>query len=266
VSAILHMVSKERVAADSFLTVAVDVHVGQAPSLKYLSRRNPFKPVKLASPLADVAALLGAHERLHRVPVVGEDGKCVRIVSQSAILKFIADHRDEAALDIAQTLEGINLGLKSVITVAASNSAKEAFGVIEKANLSGIGVVDEEGKLIANTSAQDIKAIVLDRGQLSLEEPVMDYLSAIRQIKVEAKERAPVSVVHKNDSLGRVIGLLASTHYHRIFIIDERGAPIGVVSISDVLAYATQSASAAYIPSPIASPGLSPVVPPAASK
>jgi len=236
VASTLHT-AKNKVAADSFLTVAVGSHVGQNPSVKYLAKRNPFKPVKPTSTLLEVATLL--HERhCHRVPVV-DNGKCVAIVSQSSVISYLADHRDSIAEDVAQTLEDLKLGLKSVVTVNESSTARDAFAIIEKSNLSGIGVIDDDGKLVGNTSARDIKYFVLDKGQLSLEEPIMDYLATIRQGQTPVKDRAPVSTVRKTDTLSRAIGLLGKTQYHRLFVIDQSGKPIGVISVSDILIFST---------------------------
>jgi len=95
-------------------------------------------------------------------------------------------------------------------------------------------------KLIGNTSARDIKYLVLDKGELSLEMPVLEYLAAVRQRIITSQEKAPVCAVQKDASLGRVIGLMGATQFHRLFIVDK-GNPIGVVSVTDILSYASHS-------------------------
>jgi len=235
VAATLHT-AKAKVEDGSFLTKAVEKHVEDNPSIKYLSRRSPFRPVRSSSSLLEVAHLLS--QRYHRVPVVEKD-KCVGIVSQSTLIAFLAEHKESLSEDLSQTLEDVKLGLKSVVTVSESSTAHEAFSLIEKSWLSGVGVVDEEGKLIGNTSARDIKALVYDKGQKSLDDPIVDYLAKVRQGQSKEKDRAAVTMVRKTDSLGRVIGLLGKTQYHRLFIVDPEGKPIGVVSISDVFAFAS---------------------------
>jgi len=237
VSSVLHA-CKSPVTSDSFLTVAVQ-QAGQAPSLKYLSKRNPFRPVKSTTSLLEVAILL-RERTVHRVPVVGEDGVCVAIVSQSTILKFLSDHRDQTAHDVGQTLAATHLGIKSVFTIEDTKTARDAFSMIDKTGLSGIGVVDSEGHLVGNTSARDIKYFVLDKGQLSMDEAVMDYLATIRQRQISEKDRAPVSSIHRTDTLGRAIGLLGKTQYHRLFLVDDQRKPIGVVSVADILSFATR--------------------------
>jgi len=171
---------------------------------------------------------------------VNQEGKCVQIISQSLILQFIANNRDSLVEDTKQTLEEMNLGFGEVVTVGAHEKAFSAFQIIDKTHYSGIGVVDNHQKLIGNTSARDIKYLVLDKCELSLEMPILEYLAAIRQRVITASEKAPVCVVHKDATLARVIGLLAATQFHRLFIVDGKGVAIGVVSVTDILNYATR--------------------------
>jgi len=235
----IHQTHNQKVS--SLLTVAVkglEQKEDEPPSLTYLARRNQFKPVSANSNLLDVANVL-KNRSIHRVPVMNNEGKCVQIISQSSILQFIANYRDALADDMKQPLEEINLGFNDVVTVGSHEKAFAAFKTIDKTQFSGIGVVDSHGKLIGNTSAKDIKYLVLDKGELSLEMPVLEYLSAIRQRVITASEKAPICVVHKDATFGRVIGLLAATQFHRLFIVDGKGCAIGVVSITDILNYAT---------------------------
>lgn len=52
-----------------------------------LARRNPFHPVASGSSLLKAAEIL--ERRVHRVPVVDSQGKVVKIISQSAVVKFL---------------------------------------------------------------------------------------------------------------------------------------------------------------------------------
>jgi len=170
---------------------------------------------------------------------VNDEGKCIQIVSQSSLLAFVAAHKEEEELkeELSRTFEVSKLGLKKVVTVDENSTAKEAFQLIERSNLSGIGVVDEDGNLIGNTSARDIKYFVLDQGQAKIDQPILDYLAIVRSSVKTAKEKVPVSTVHATDPIGRAIGLLAKTQFHRLFIVDSESKPIGVVSVADILGY-----------------------------
>lgn len=103
--------------------------------------------------------------------------------------------------------------------------------------VSGIAVVDRDGKLIGNTSAKDLKLFMLDRGTLSLDKDILTYLSQIRQ-REHIDEVHPSCSVQVTATIGHVIELMAATKYHRVFLTDKEGRPIGVLSLSDVLKFA----------------------------
>lgn len=208
-------------------------------TLAYLCRRNPFIPVKPTSTLLEVAEILA--NQTHRVPVLGTDGRFVSILSQSNIIGFIRLHKEEIKDDLKHTLSELHLGLKSVVTVSANDCALRAFQLIDRSGLSGIGVVDEEGKLVGNTSARDIKYLTSTStpASLNLNLPVMQYLAQLRQQDFNPDERHPSCSVRPTATLEHVIDVLVATKFHRVFIVDELSRPIGVVSIADILRFAS---------------------------
>ena len=128
---------------------------GTAVSVTYLSRRNPFRPMSPSATLLQVARALST--QLHRVPIVDESGKCVSIMSQSILVQFLYSHRDELKDDLRQSVGALGLGLTKVVSVASDATAWQAFKTLELNGVSGIAMVDREGKLVGNTSARDLK-------------------------------------------------------------------------------------------------------------
>jgi len=218
-------------------------HENQKPIITatYLAGRNPFKPVTPKSSLWDVAVILSGDD--HRVAVVNDEGKCTSIISQSNLIKYFEIHKDELGSDFEQTVDQVGFPIKKVITVPSNETALNAFKTLDKFRISGLGVVDaDDASLIGCTSAQDLKYHVLDKGRESMTVPILTYLSKIRQREVTARDKYPICAVKKNASLGRVIGLMAATRYHRIFVEDDKKRPIGVSSITDILKFATRMA------------------------
>jgi len=229
---------------------------GTSVSVPYLSRRHPFKPMTLNATLLQVARALATH--VHRVPIIDESGRCIRIVSQSSLIAFLHQHRDgevvgagsasgragehdsSLAQELRQTIGSIGLGLCKVISVNTESSAWHAFRLIDVNNVSGIAIVDKEGRLVGNTSARDLKYFVLNRGQLSLDAPIQLYLSCIRlqdEVKPNQPEVHPSCSVGTHASIGHVIGLMEATGYHRVFIVDAQNRPVGVCSVTDILRF-----------------------------
>lgn len=233
---VIHEKKEEEFVYEHFLTAAVTHSFrGMDPSIKYLSKRNPFKAIKADAPLIEAAELM-RRRHCHRVPVVDAEGKVVQIVSQSNIVDFLVKHKADVGEELKQTLKDINVGFKAVKTILDTDSAKEAFDLLVETQLSGIGVVDSEGTLIGNTSASDIKAFVMN-ATTKLSIPILDYLAMIRQ-EPSKTDKYPVSAVKPSTTLERVLGILSKTNYHRLFIENEEGKPIGVISISDILLFA----------------------------
>lgn len=211
--------------------------ITQELQLKYLARRNPFHPISGDMTLYEAARLLSG--KIHRVPVLDAQGRVSKLVTQSSLVDFLAEHLGDLKEDANQTVEGTSLGLREVVSARGDRPALEAFMELDNHGLSGVAVVTRDGTIAGNTSAQDLRYFLLDRGALSLDMNLLDYLAAIRQQDVSA-DRAPVCSVGTSGTLGRIIGLLSATGYHRVYVVDARQCkPIGVVSLTDVLKYAT---------------------------
>jgi hypothetical protein len=111
------------------------------------------------------------------------------------------------------------------------------------------------------TSARDLKFFVLNRGTLSLDAPIQVYLARIRQRDID-EARHPSCSIGLNTPIGHCMGLLAATGYHRVFIVDGQGKPIGVVSITDILRFASNDTAGSSAPPPSASSGSGSGTPP----
>ncbi len=57
-------------------------------------------------------------------------------------------------------------------------------------------------------------------------------------IEILMSETHPSCAVSISQSLGHVIGLMAATKHHRVFLVDHDRKTVGVVSISDIMKFA----------------------------
>jgi len=242
-------------------------------TISYLAARNPFVSVSESCSLADVCAAL-VEKHCHRVPIVDEEsGKCTNIISQSVLVKYLAKNGKFAIRslitgihfnsyfqllttlrifitylyiciavpreDLSETLDEAGLAYKKdVVSIVDTAEASEAFVLLDDKRLSGIAVVDEDGMLVGNTSARDIKMAALDEGKIPMDTDILSYLAKVRQATPQKKERYPSCHVHTDASVAHVIGLLAKTGYHRVFVVDADQMPVGVVSVADIVKFA----------------------------
>lgn len=204
-------------------------------NISYWAARNKFVPVSDSANILSAALVMCGEA--HRVPVVDASGRCKTIISQSSIIKFLAQHIGELTLNdgLAENLAELGLGMKQVATVPSSLTAYECFKYMDDCQFSGVGVVESgSGVLIGNTSARDIKNFMSDNGPSALHYPILDYLSKIRQ-EVPGDERHPICRVLPTTPVSKVIRMLGATGYHRLFVTDQVGRPVGVVSLTDVM-------------------------------
>eukprot|EP00475_Leptophrys_vorax_P014616 TRINITY_DN2090_c0_g1_i2.p1 TRINITY_DN2090_c0_g1~~TRINITY_DN2090_c0_g1_i2.p1 ORF type:complete len:146 (-),score=45.28 TRINITY_DN2090_c0_g1_i2:28-465(-) len=130
----------------------------------------------------------------------------------------------------------LNLGKSPVVSVQNNVPTIEVFQLMERNNLSGIAVLNDEGRIIGATSGTDLKLFLQFSVRASLDLTIMQFLNMIRQESLRAT--VPVLVCEETSTLGSVVAKLAATREHRIFVIDSNKSfkPIKVISLSDVLA------------------------------
>ena len=228
---------------------------GWLPSIlttSYLAARNPFGPLyNLDSSLLQICQALCQNDA-HRVPLVDPTTqRCVRILSQSAIVKFLAlcvTAKEFPALE--QTLGLAKFPYKKQVVQAVDTaSARQVFALMDQQRLSGIAIVDHEtGKHIGNTSAVDIKlAIPVDEeeeDEADMDMDILSYLSAVRQERAFLHDQYPCAHVRESSTVGHALKLLAKTGFHRVFVIDNDGRPVGVISVTDIVKFVVDSALA----------------------
>lgn len=101
-------------------------------------------------------------------------------------------------------------------------------------DITGVAVVDDDGKLVSSTSANDLKEFLRDP-TTSLELPVVDFIAKVRQRGLKARHSA--TSVEGDSTMSDVIATLATAKGHRLYVT-EKGKPRAVVSLTDILRFA----------------------------
>eukprot|EP01089_Gocevia_fonbrunei_P015671 TRINITY_DN4642_c0_g1_i1.p1 TRINITY_DN4642_c0_g1~~TRINITY_DN4642_c0_g1_i1.p1 ORF type:complete len:332 (+),score=75.39 TRINITY_DN4642_c0_g1_i1:178-1173(+) len=198
-----------------------------------LSKRNPWKPVDKKVPISAAVKLM-VQWKVHRIPIVDSDGELLTLVTQSQICKFINDHMDAYTSLASKTVGDLNLGLGNVFTVNVNGRAVDAFKIMHDQGVSAVGVVNDEGELIANISVSDLKLIGYD-GKLmnALLFPITEFLKLISPNA--AFGVGPISV-DTSATFKEVVSTLVLARIHRVYVVDKsNNKPIGVISQLEVL-------------------------------
>jgi len=199
-----------------------------------LSKRNAMFPVQSGATLLDAVNKM-ASNHVQRIPIVNKDSQILNLLTQSAIIAYLAKHVDQLGPSIQKTLKELHFEKKPVISIDHNKSAIEAFKLMAENRISGIAVLDSDKKLMANISARDLRSIQRDERLFErLYYSVGEFVSHVRQANYRAIH--PSICCTFDDTFQKIIMRLAAARIHRIYVVDENRHPVSVISLHDVLA------------------------------
>ena len=184
-----------------------------------------------------------------------------QVVSQTDVLRLLHFNMDRlAARDpgYGRSLAALGMARGGVSTVAAATSALAALAQMEREGVSGLGVTAEAGgKLIATLSVSDLRGLVPERfGALALpvgaflllrpgsktgftwEDALLDRLppaAAAGRWEEALAGAALLVAVAPTATVREVVAVMVREGKHRVYVCDEEGRAVGVVTPTDVL-------------------------------
>jgi len=235
-------------------TRAVD-HRPQDVSLRYLALRNRCVVALSTDPLLSVVDVIAGSWDVHRVLVVEPSSdpkapkKIIDIFSPSDIVKLLAakyarfalpqeegkeQEIDAAGKELNQSVDALRVGVSPVLTVSADDTMLHALRLMNHFQISGLGVVDEEGRLIGNTSGSDLKLYLREPRAEKLQMPVLEFVNEVR--RASSVDRSPAVSVSPSSSFLTVLSKLAATKMHRVFVCDPiTRKPLAVIAVEDIV-------------------------------
>jgi len=235
---VLHFVTGDKTSDGSLETLEGSDEFKRFTSgeIANLSGDNHFVPIPKGKPLVEALEVM-THDypRLHRLPVVDNNGVLIGILSQSRIVRFLGHHIskfDFGSLPIKQT----HLGVRKVISVNSSETVAKALSAIKENKVSAVAIVDDAGVLVGNFSATDLKLLGYDSDiakVASHSNTLKTFVDRVLKSLPEGKSY-PVSVGQKATSAA-VIKEFTKAGVHRIYVVDDHKKPVGVVSLVDVI-------------------------------
>jgi len=205
-----------------------------------LRKRNPFHPIPRGYSLFAVMEVLARERGLHRVPIIDHDFHLTHLVTQSQLVSYLHKNLDTLG-DVknkpCHMVTGFGTG---AICIKQDATAMDAFDMMIRENISGLGVIDDDGKLTGNISLRDLKAISNDARMFwRLYEPIKSFLHHVTDVDLEAdpEKMRPRRVLFakESDTLESIIKKLSEHNIHRIFVVDTNQKPMAVISLKDLL-------------------------------
>mmetsp|Transcript_20804 Transcript_20804/g.29085 ORF Transcript_20804/g.29085 Transcript_20804/m.29085 type:complete len:358 (-) Transcript_20804:141-1214(-) len=181
----------------------------------------------------------------HRALVTREKGGPT-LLSQSDCARFLARKLEyETALgsDIGKLLEQplskVGLFMKGVKVISIDGNALALMGFqkllqwkgYKDWQLASLPIVDSKqgGKLIGNLSESDLRGIT-SKNLCDILLPLKEYLT-----KMNGEIRAPITVTSQTTFL-EALEKVVLEKVHRAWIVDDKNVPVGIFSLSDIMA------------------------------
>jgi CBS-domain-containing membrane protein len=170
-----------------------------------------------------------AHELTQEEPDV------VGMIVQMDFIRFLSQNNawlrmhPKFNVPLNQALDLNNL-TETVVTITPNELTYLAFRKMNENRVKGLAVVDDQGRVIANLSASNIRGISRRNFQV-LRFPVGEFLRRDRRV---GWWQTPI-YVSANDPFGLVFFQFAATGLHRLYILDNNNRPTHVLVPTDML-------------------------------
>lgn len=132
---------------------------------------------------------------------------------------------------------------REVVSLKPDDNARDALDVLFNKRISGLPVIDRQGKLVGVFTEKEVLLKILpsyvDRvGKfIYAENPkaVKQKITALAAIKVKDVMRGEAVTVDENTTLCEVARLMLTQKARRIPVLDASGTVVGVIAREDVL-------------------------------
>ncbi|OWB57585.1 hypothetical protein B5S28_g3541 [[Candida] boidinii] len=180
-----------------------------------------------------------------RIPLIDEDEKThreivVSVLTQYRILKFVSMNCKETKI-LLQPLKELNIGtISNLSSVKMSTPVMEAISVLISKSISSVPIIEEDfgdsnnqdsNKLINVFEAVDVLSLI--KGGLYTDLT----LSVGEALMKRSDDFEGVYTCTLDDNLCYILETIRKSRLHRLFIVDNNGKLIGVVTLSDILKY-----------------------------
>jgi len=173
----------------------------------------------------------GTHRLLVKVNHVLIREQCpYRILSQSDVVRFLVKNSEKLGTNFLRATVS-SLGLVAGSIDSKIFAVEPLFNGFQwlylTPNPSALAVIDEYGKLMGTLSVSDVRGVPLNNIQDTLQMSVRDFLT-------QTNQKEQVTCV-PDSTLSEVMKSLVDNQVHRVWVVDQGGKPIGVVTLTDII-------------------------------
>ncbi|KAL6077708.1 hypothetical protein QOT17_002179 [Balamuthia mandrillaris] len=163
---------------------------------------------------------------LHRVALMDGD-EISKVITQSDVMRFL-EAKGNLSSVTQQSVKDLGLVKEWVLFINTNDRALNAFKKMVQHSVSAMAVADVEKTLMGNLVASDLRFLTNDKEFHDITLPIMSFLHKYKG------EGEPVLACKEDDLLGDVLAHVIHHHYHRLWVVDNKRQPIGVVTLTDI--------------------------------
>ena len=171
----------------------------------------------------------------HRVPVLSDAGQVLGLMTQSMFISLFSQQMHRLGrLSELRVGDLINSLMPAPLVVTMDSLTINAFKLMAKHNVAGLGVVDANGYLVGTITVKDLHGIGCKAEYFErLWYPVSQFL------KTTQLTPRPPSTVNAMDTFQMVIQKMDDGHVHIVFVVSQESElkqrPLHVITQRDVL-------------------------------
>jgi CBS domain-containing protein len=171
-----------------------------------------------------------------RIPLIDRDEETKReivvsVLTQYRILKFVSMNCRETRF-LLQPLKDLNIGTSTNLCHARLNtSIGEVINLLIQHHISSVPILDDDNKLINVYEAVDLLSLIKGGVYADLS------LSVGEALLRRTDDFEGVYTCTLSDSLFVVLETIRKSRLHRLFVLDEEGKLLGVMTLGDILKY-----------------------------
>jgi len=164
--------------------------------------------------------------------VVNDVAQVVAVVSQSTVLRFLAENSNRIEHEkLEKSIDQVEMITKNPVTVSCEADVVHAVHLMKEAGVPAVAVVNPvNSALVATFSVSDVTGLSQEYfGDLT--KNVMSFLTT------HSTPKLPPFTCRSSSVVEFVLMKLVALKLHRLWLMDERERPNGVVSLTDVIRY-----------------------------
>lgn len=169
--------------------------------------------------------------------LVDSGNRPVGVLTQSMLIRYLNDHIGQFGAEIAQCPLWQIRNYTTVLTVRPEQTALSAFRLMADRRFDGLGVVDNDDKLVDVISVSDLRGLDPHKPNF------WKLYDSVRTFKESVRKAYPFSVpwtaiaVSRNDTFESIVRKMATQRIHRVFIVTDTNRLLDIITQTDVLMF-----------------------------